>query len=268
LQSFCYGGKGYGGSDIYIDPKCFWKPNVLLVLYGLIFFLGLLQYKKYSVAIVLLSLWLFLSVFLPITFSLAFLPLYVIRYIIFALPAFLLIVSAGIDKIKNRKIKVSAILILLIFIVQSLSVYYNKNLKIAYSKAINCVYSNVKKGDVIIVSLAEEVRLFSYYGKSGLKYSKNNWLDIDKRLGSQLVSGGFVYFDGDNKFIGINGLAQLKQILNAGVAIGEDSNICLVISRWATEENEIKTYLETLYQNTKKSAFPGIAVYYYIPLRR
>lgn len=274
FKTFSYGGKSYGGNDILIETKDLRIPKFLFFIYGILFILGLLQwklwnngteYKRRVDAILLLNVWLFLSILAPFFFSIVFFPLYVIKYVIFALPAFLIIIAVGIDKINNRMIQATVILTIAIFVAVGLNTYYTKYLKIDWEDAIKYVYGNIKKNDVIIVSQAKEMRLFGYYGKNGFRYGGKNSLDIDRQLGSRVITGGFVYSDGENKFIGINNLGQLKQIINYGDVIRKDNNIYLILSRWF-DAQKIRAYVDDLYQNERRRDFPGIAVYYYIPL--
>lgn len=276
FKTFSYGDRSYGGKDIHIETKDLRMPQILFFIYTILFLLGLLQgklwnnrieYKQRAQTIVLLNVWLFLSILVPFLFSIVFFPLYVIRYVIFALPAFLIIIAIGISKISNRIAQITVIFIISIFTAFSISVYYTEELKITWRDAINYIEKNKNENDVIIVSLAKEVRLFGYYGKNGLRNRQNGGLNIDKQLGSKLVTGGFVYNEAGNELIGVNDADQLKEIMNSVHTIKKRSNIWLLISRWAVGDKKagsIKDYLDKRYQCKQEKAFSGITIYYYI----
>lgn len=277
LKTFSYGGKSYGGNDILIETKDLRMPQILFFIYSILFLLGLLQwklwnnrteYKRRVDAILLLNAWLFLSILAPFFFSIVFFPLYVIRYVIFALPAFLIIIAVGISKISIRMVKITLIFIISVLTAFSIRLYYIKDLHIGWRDAINYIERNKNENDAIIVSTAKEVRLFGYYGKNGLRNRQNGGLNIDKQLGSKLVTGGFVYNEAGNELIGVNDAEQLKEIMNSAHTIKKRSNIWLLISRWAVGDKKagpIKEYLDKGYQRKQEKAFSGITIYYYIP---
>lgn len=275
FTAFSYGGENYGGNDFQINPAVLRHAAKLSYLFGILFFLGIsslinpknkeIVAKRPARELLLFGLWL-LSPLIPFVFSKVFFPVYVIRYVIFALPAFLIIIAMGINKITGQAIQMSVVLTITILTACALSVYYPKHLKINWREAVNYINKQLRKDDIIIVSLAKQTRLFGYYGKNGLRYHKNGSLNIDRELGPRLVEGGFIYFDGENKMIGVNNVTQLKRIIGSRNIIPKNSNIWLVLSRWAVYEgaaDSIKEYMDSVYQNKAERRYEGIAVYQY-----
>lgn len=280
FRTFSYGGESYGGADFHICPEDQKIPKNVFYIFGILSFAGIflqarsrcneLEYRWNRQAVLLLCIWLFLSILIPFLFSIIFFPLYLIRYIIFALPAFLIFVALGISRIKIRTIQAGVILVITILTAQALNLYYTEELKINWKEAFSYINANIKEDDAIIVSLAKQVRVFGYYGKNGLRYQKKSSLNIDKTLGSTLVTGGFVYFDEVNKLIGINDVEQLKQIINSTDAVRKNSNLWLVLTRWAVEIDSaepIRKYIDSFYQNKQQRHYQGVSVYYYIPYK-
>lgn len=278
FRTFSYGGESYGGADFHISPKDLLLPKYLFYIFAILSFLGLFyqvrpasnakEFKPQPGAALLLSLWLFLSILIPYVFSRSFLSLYVIRYVTFALPAFLIIIAVGLSKIERATIRSGIILAIIIMTAPALHTYYVKDLKIGWRQTCSFINENMKKDDVIIVSLAKQIRIFGYYGKNGLRYQKKSSLNIDKSLGSALVTGGFVYADEVYKLIGVNDVEQLIQIVNSSGAISKNSNVWLVLTRWAVEigsAEPIRKYIDGFYQSKQQRHYTGVSVYHYIP---
>lgn len=261
FKTFCYGAENYGGNELHINPKFLLIPRYLIYVFGILFIFGLslLKNPPYKDNLKLIILWLS-SIIIPFLVSIVFLPVYVTRYVIYALPPFLIIIAAGINKLKFKKIVIFTVLFLTI---HSLIYYYTKELKINWKDAISYINANIKKDDIIAIALAKQARLLGYYGKNGLKYSKTNRLDIDKKMGVQLILGGFEYNEGPNKILGINNVEQLKQLMKFQ-DIRKDSYIWIIISRWAVYENTadgIKEYITTSCQTIEHKQFNGVNIY-------
>lgn len=275
FRTFSYGGESYGGNDFHIDLKYLRITNFLFYIFTFLSLLGLCSSLKSSSniedfplrkeAVLLLSIWLFFPLLIIFLFSKLFFPIYVIRYAILSLPAFLIFTALGIDRIKMHLIRRGLVFLITILTIYALTVYYGKELKINWRGAISYINENIEDNDIIIVSIARQVRVFGYYGKNGLRYQKNGKLDIDEVLKSKLITGGFVYPMGKNKLIGVNDVEQLAQVINYRNIIERDINIWLIITRWVRMDSaeQMKKYMDSLFECKKYRNYTGLNVYYY-----
>ncbi|MFH1441760.1 MAG: hypothetical protein ABIH18_06980 [Candidatus Omnitrophota bacterium] len=88
-------------------------------------------------------------------------------------------------------------------------------------------------------------------------------MDIDKKIGVQLILGGFEYNEAPNKILGINNTEQLKQLIKLQ-NIKKNTCAWIFLSRWAVYEgtaNGIKEYITTFYQLIEQKQFNGVNIY-------
>lgn len=99
----------------------------------------------------LLSLWLLVPILVPFVISVTVRPIFQLRYIFVAAPAFLLLVTRGIQNLSSDPIRYGLVLIILTGMLVPLPSYYAEPHKDQWDDAARYVSDNAESGDVVIV---------------------------------------------------------------------------------------------------------------------
>lgn len=267
FKTFSYGGTNYGGYAYYINPKKIGLSPTLLYILGILFILGAIPPQKgdYNRTSFLL-IWLFIPISILSALSLILFPMFVIRYIIPASPAYYILVAKGIDKIRSRLCQIGMILTIAFFTFPSLSFYYENDVKIRWNEIVGYIEENKRDGDIIVIGRSDQVTLLDYIRIKDKDSHTQFKSDIREDLGIKMFSGEFVYYyEGRDKIVGINDVGQLKRIVEKGL-IKENGNIWLILSKWihsTGNPEEIKEYLASFCLQEGEKHFEGVDVFYY-----
>jgi len=173
LETFGFGGKGFGGDDIYLEANLIRGPRLcfyLVVAFGLCAFFIFLVRRLRKIREnfggqanlmffgaegknrrgTLLTLWLFGPTLLPLLFSIVCSPIYIIRHTIIALPAYCLLIARGISSIKRplTRILITATILLMSF--SMLLVYYTHDVKVPWNAIVNNIKGAMNTDTLII----------------------------------------------------------------------------------------------------------------------
>lgn len=270
LSTFNYGGIRYGGTDIFVDysvrPAAWYNlllngiSVVVLCLYA-----GFLFKTRRRVPVnhVFVISWLCI----PLVVLLSWRVIYVPRYILFCLPAYLFMLAFGIDHMRDRYTKwtiVSAFVMLLVVV--ALPAYYTQDKKIDWRGAMSSLNAAMKNGDILCVTPSKQVQMIGYYGAGGGTTFPGRIEAPDGliRQNASMVKGGFLVFENDVGIGGFNTLDQLDQIIIDPLTRQPRQNdVWVIITRWVEEANAevIKRYLETYYTVYDAEPLTGIEIY-------
>jgi hypothetical protein len=104
----------------------------------------------------LMGCWVSFPVILPFIYSRLFTPIYLERYTICAAPALILLIAAGISRLKRMIPTYVPIVALLIVMLPGLQDYYVTDLNEQWREAAAFVQENVKADDIVIFAPEEE----------------------------------------------------------------------------------------------------------------
>lgn len=91
-----------------------------------------------------------------------------IRYILCALPLYLLLIEYGIDKMSNHTIYITIVLLLLLTGFSLYNHYFNPRYsKVDLRRAIKFLDQNVKENDTALIFHESVLRVAQYYVSSG-----------------------------------------------------------------------------------------------------
>jgi len=258
FKTYCYGGSGFG---LEIFPE--WIVFVLCCLQGGAFILGILSTKK-RFYIIVLAVWIIFPVLVISFFSIFVIPLFVIRYFIFALPAFYIIVALGISRLKRKFIQGCVLWAISVLMIIPLNAYFSKNKKVCWEKIIYYVNTHInEQNDIIMLTQAQDVQMWGYYGKTGAKYIKDvcQWNSII-REDINTMRGGHIYYDGENMIVGISNFSQVEKLISEKF-VKEGKNIWIILSHWPCCSEKIEAYLNQFYIKTMGKEFNKRKLMYY-----
>jgi hypothetical protein len=124
----------------------------------------------------LVIIWLAFPIIVP--FLISQIPLeksgiYLTRYTISALPAFLILIASGIDKLLNRKVLFPLFVLILIaiswFSAISIQNYYSQSQKEQWREVVNSIENSLQPGDVIVLNEWYFLKAIEYYSKTDLE---------------------------------------------------------------------------------------------------
>ncbi|NQT89694.1 MAG: glycosyltransferase family 39 protein [Candidatus Omnitrophica bacterium] len=258
FKTFCYGGERYGGSDVTVSLTPAWIPIALSSILTVFFFIGLLRSKDYTKALLLL-LWIVVPISVLYVYSVLVRPLYVIRYLIYCVPAFYITVGIGIADIRNRYLRLGMVLAIVLMMAVPLQAYYAQDLKIPWRDIIADINSQSRKGDLVIVSEAKQVQLFGYYGEDGALYFGK----APEALGANLdlIRGGTIHQLGKYSLVGVNDASQLSSV-PIRTFIENNNRLWLLLTRWSRNSESIKAYIEDRRPLRLYRRYDGAALYY------
>jgi hypothetical protein len=268
FQTFTYGGPRYGLDDFWIK---FQHPLVLYVfsfIFFCFFIFGALNlFKINRKMLYVLLIWLIGPISISYLFSIFFFPIFVIKHLIVALPAFLILTSFGISFLKKKIYTISFLIIIFILSIYPLHILYSKDYSISWGKATAFLKAKIVPEDIIIIAPVCQVNSFLYYFR---EHKREILKDVDTygiiRNGNLLQS----FKEGDNLIIGINQVQNknrsyffddLKIKLELSKK-NKTSNVWLLTDRWMGDEKEIViSYLAKSYRTILKKEFRGIEIY-------
>ncbi|MBU0633596.1 MAG: glycosyltransferase family 39 protein [Candidatus Omnitrophica bacterium] len=141
--------------------------RMLSVIYTVIFLMQLFfakskEYCKKPGAEPVLLCWLMTPIISAYVYSLIFQPVYQIRYLIFAAPAYYLLIARFLSRLRPR---LTTGILTFIFLLSFLSLnnIYNPASTNGYRDAAKFLKAGIKKNDAIIISPAEMLTIFMYY---------------------------------------------------------------------------------------------------------
>ncbi len=116
-----------------------------------------------------LFLWLFFPIVVSFIISLISKPIYINRYVIGSLPAFLIILSKGIIDLRKYSMILTPITIMVLVLptISSMEAYYNNLDQEQWRDAANYIESNIRNDEIILLYVANIDRPFGYYYKNG-----------------------------------------------------------------------------------------------------
>lgn len=268
FRTFSYGGDRYGGSDVFVGSRLGVSKSLFYIMAALCA-AGALPFpkQKYNNKIIFISLWLFIPPLVLFIFSLFSQPLFVIRYVIFASPAYYLLIARGISGVGGTFPQIWIIASMAFLTLPSLIAYYTGDLKIDWRRTISYVETGIRTGENIIVAPSHCIQMFGYYGKNGAKFQNkdNVSVNIIQDLGITMLKGGFAYTGRGNKMFGIKNLNQMESFFDSN-QIKKEDNIWYISARWfrnSDEVTKIDEYMEKTHRIKEKRDFSGAVVRHY-----
>lgn len=133
---------------------------------------------KFSFSFIILFLWILITMLIPLVRTYTSLPMLVNRYFINILPAILILLSIGLQMIKNKTVKYGMISILFLFSLTDIFIvkkYYTNPTKTQFREGSNFIVENNANKNKVVTSLG-------WYFQFFLKNDKVNFEIIDKPL--------------------------------------------------------------------------------------
>jgi hypothetical protein len=127
---------------------------VLAVIVPLVVLVGLLnmgEFRGEGSKLRLVFLWLLVPIFVPFLISITVKPIFQLRYIIVAAPAFLILLARGVQSFSSRSVRYGLVLVILVGMLVPLPGYYAEPHKDQWDDAATYVSDNAEAGDVVIV---------------------------------------------------------------------------------------------------------------------
>ena len=216
---------------------------LLVFLTGTFYFMSLFNQKKEKketcrdnkmlLGFMVLSIWIFITLFIPLVRTYLDIPMIISRYFIGVLPALILIIAIGISNIKSELVQR---IVVLIFVVASLTDiiiikdYYNKTSKTQFREITETIIKRNKKKEKVVSSTGW---LLSYFlnqditNKPLLGNSSEDNVTVDNSLegyiaqmkNSNDLKESFWYIDGNSKEYKLN--AEDEQFLNDNFILAE-----------------------------------------------
>jgi hypothetical protein len=194
-----FGGARYGFDDYTISKQLLFYPIAISHIFLLLFCFSsnavkIRKEKTETHSKPLHQLILLCWFFVPIiaAYSVAyFRPVFLIKHLIFILPAFLILVAKRIDDTGSIWLKISLIILFSSASFFSLKILYIHNDHINWQKPAEHVRKNLSPGDVIVLCTQKEIVPFIYYFDYGNRdilkkldiygtWSKEGWQEIFK----------------------------------------------------------------------------------------
>ncbi|MFH2136964.1 MAG: glycosyltransferase family 39 protein [Candidatus Omnitrophota bacterium] len=259
-EAFSCGGAKLKGTGFASLPGAFNMviPRILMLVYTLCFvgevFFSSVNYKKN-----MLICWLVIPIVLAYGYSRIFTPIYMYRYLLFASPAYYLLVARFLTTLRLKLRSVFIIIIVLLSFFTLSNIYkIDKEQAKGFREGIAFLKENIKEGDTIIICPAEMLTVFMYY----YDYDNPKILGrIDDELGLKTKEEWVLdFFYKGNRIIGIpfSLLEDFSQDYDfESLSFAQESNIWFVNSPdWPLNENAV--FLAQFFKNryiTKEDRF-------------
>lgn len=178
-----------------------------------------------------LLLWLFVPMLLQYLISVLHPSIKIfgpIRYLIFCIPAYLILISKTISELKPRHLKLVLFLIVVLSVLP-ISAYYMNPHKQQWSDVALYIKENIKPGEIILFNVPSGKNAFSFY-----------------------------YGDYNNTF-GVPNANRAAELSRGTTSLWFVSSL----SKYSDPENKIKNYLDKNYYIESEKKFFDIGVYYY-----
>lgn len=223
------------------------RPSFLQLIYMIYFFFSGMVFSFYGLALMLIcallvlrykfrsniffTLWIFIPVIIPFTYSLFFTPIFIPKYSYFvSLPLYIMASRSLFGmKAEIRSILISAMIILSI---ATLLVQQNTITKDSWNKAAEYIQTSNQKADKVIILTSYEILPFSYYFDQGCFHSNDLYTCSYKK-------GIFP----------VDSLQEVKKI--------DENKFWLIVSRGAynSETQEVLNYINDNYIETESREY-------------
>jgi len=180
FKALSYGGGqlAHGGVGFIVDKKllnyAWWLTPLfsVLVLFGLGFFNvskktshdtteeGLFTRKSISI---LLVMWVVVPLLINFVFSLLIIPIYVVRYFMNILPAYLMLIAIGVVSCKKKFVITTVISLIFVLNVQALYVYYQPPEIASWREIVKRIREEILPHDIVYFVPSEQIITFTYY---------------------------------------------------------------------------------------------------------
>ncbi|MFH1507389.1 MAG: glycosyltransferase family 39 protein [Candidatus Omnitrophota bacterium] len=157
LRTFSYGGGAYGGNSIRIPEADLIIPSKLFFIYMFCCVFAVLSVHKlkklsnFSFGMPFVLTWLFGGYAISYLISYFFMPIYVIRYILYSLPAFYILISIGIWRLRYNFFRFGILFIIVGLNIYTLIYYYSSELNFPWKKVVSYLYSrDITRKDLVI----------------------------------------------------------------------------------------------------------------------
>ena len=200
-----------------------------------------------------------------------FKSLFVIKHLIYILPAFLILIARGIEALRAAVFKVALVVLFVLNSIYSISILYNYDFNVNWKQPAQYINSKLKAGDAIVVSTAKEMVPFFYYfdylDKNKLKTldiygewmrAKARWREVFEYKGVSIIGveqhilgTPWGFHDFDKKY--------LRNKFN-----WKGKNMWLAVSRWGEGGYpDIERRLSESHRMVKELKFNGVTLYYW-----
>jgi len=152
---------------------------IMMAIFLVLFLIGLFSLLKRegrwtfrfdsSGELVLLLMWLSFPIIIPFALSMILTPMYVNRYLISALPAFLVLAAKGTGSFPDIKVTYILLFIITILSIILLGAYYSEPTKEQWRETAEFIEYRAQADDVIILCADYTQGDFEYYYKGGLE---------------------------------------------------------------------------------------------------
>ena len=183
-----------------------------------------------SYEVIFCMLWLWVPIIVPLVVSLVMQPIYSVKYVVLASPAFYILTAKGITEIKVKWVRIVSVILVLFLSLQTLSTaYYNTVNYEQWREVAKYVEENAKPGELILVNAPWVTVPFNYY------------------------------FKGPNDVKGISTVNDLRK------AVTHHPKVWLILSHSIDTDPEglIKKELDNTYMLGLEKEYVGIKLYFY-----
>lgn len=268
LETFHYGGIRYGGAEqvvAYADSytPVRWLLNILFIelfIYGCYVLFRKGQYRKTAYFVVL---WLLV----PYVLWCCCAPGYLSRYFLISLPAYYMIVAAGIAGLPTRLIRICAVGMVSLLLMVPVYTYYTNQLKIPWREIVSFVDRHTQSHDIIIVVPSKILQIFGYYGKYGI----TSFCDDIPRYHHQLrqtyhmIEGPCIIQYGNTRLLGVSTLNQLYELRDSNIMKGY--NVMVLVSSWCGYPAAVRRFFDAYYTKDREYHYSRVSMYRYLCAR-
>jgi len=278
LETFSFGGPRYGLDDFKIKIWYLYAAGYLLVaayvsllLFGL-FKNGKPESRNELSKKIFLLIWLFCPILLAALVSL-YRQVYLIKHLIYVLPAFCLLCGLGLSKIQRKIARVALLLLVIIASVFPLYVMYANDFNIDWRSPASYIRDNMGEKDTIIISNLNEIVPFMYYFNYGdpapLKgigiFGRNTgkgWLSAFPVNGHCIIG-----ISGDKGHNSTPMLRDFNSLVFSNRFGWMNNDIWLASSRWGKKDvldYMTRFFLDKHYRLAHRVSFGGVEVFHFL----
>jgi len=283
FATFCYGAR-YGLSDVTVAACPAFIAAAIIAIFGLLFIRGLFVVFKYYPRshMKICVIWLFLPVALAFLFSRVFFPVYVVKHLLIALPAFYYIVAIGLWH--NTKASFAATILLVIFVLHivPLGILYGARAGADWQEAVQLMKKHsLKEDDIIVMATTKEAVCLIYYlsdadrqalrevGIFG-KLTDKGWQDSFRYRAHEIMTLGSE-LPGKQEAC-YNPCYHIEADFDSKVLresfLRTDKRVWLLISKWSGgeyDQEKIARKLQAYFKMTVQEEAAGVRVYRFEP---
>ena len=179
IKAVTYGGEklAQGGVGFEVDKNRLWFARLLIFICTLLVVKGIFSYKGSSRSgktlnknnflnkhkIIFLTIWFAAPVLATFIFSFLIFPIYVIRYLIIIMPAYLILMTIGILSIKALRTRLIILALMAILTSQALWVYFHPEELDSWREIAARVKKEISPGDMLVFAPLKQIVPFTYY---------------------------------------------------------------------------------------------------------